>query len=108
MKEKLLKWYATGEKGLSSENMAATVLGLPSRLYHPCDPADLNRCIKLVDAVPEIKTKFPEIAKLSPQWKEVINNWEKLREMFISEVGFDWQNHKSAGKTYEFMKQLGL
>jgi sigma54-dependent transcription regulator len=105
----ILDWYVSGEKGISSETMAATALGKKHGLgYAPSDPADLNRCIKLVDTAPEVKDAFPKIAALSEQWKAVIDNWDKLREMFIAEVGYDWSKKQSAPKTYKEMKGIGL
>ena len=108
-KTTILDWYVSGEKGISSETMAATALGKKhDRGYPPLDPADLNRCIKLVDTAPEVKEAFPKIAALSKQWKAVIDNWDRLREMFIAEVGYDWSKKKSAPKTYNEMKRIGL
>lgn len=105
----ILDWYATGEKGISSETMASCAIGRKyHRPCHPLDPSDLNRCIKLVDTAPEVKLAFPDIAKLSPEWKTVIDHWDELREMFIAEVGYDWSRCSSAEKTYYRMKELGL
>ena len=105
----LIDWYVSGEKGISSETMAATALGKKhDRGDAPADPADLNRCIKLVDTAPEVKKAFPKIAALSEQWKAVIDNWDKLREMFIAEVGYDWNKKKRAPETYKEMKRIGL
>ena len=58
LRGKILRWMATGETGISSKKMAFTAVGeeyeknYPS---HPHDPADFNRCLMLLDAVPEIR-----------------------------------------------------
>lgn len=108
MTENIIKWMFNGKKGISSETMAATAMGhVHSEGCHPSDPSDLNRCILLVEAAPEVKDAFPKIAALSKTWAAVIEHWDELREMFISEVGYDWSNSKLARKTYDRMKQLG-
>lgn len=109
MPTNLLTWYATGEKGISSEAMAAVAAGQkPKREFsnYPHDPADLNRCIKLVDTAPEVKEVFADIAALSPQWEAIIANWDDLRKSFIDEVGYDWEKAKKAPLTYNKMQFL--
>lgn len=112
LKEQILKWFCDGEKGLSSKAMARCAVGNEpiSRddRFTPLDPDDLNRCIKLVHACPDIKSRFPAIATLSDKWRVVIERWDLLEETFISEVGYDWCNAKSAPKTYDLMHKLGL
>ena len=106
MSEKILDWYVSGEKGISSKCMAATALGKKAEHGYPHDPADLNRCIKLVDAAPEVKDAFPAIAALSPQWAAIIANWDDLRTSFIDEVGYDWSKGQRAPITYKKMQVL--
>lgn len=109
MHRDILAWFANGETGLSSKAMASAAAGIdPTSKSHPCDPADLNRCIKLVDRVPAVRDQFAAIALMSPQWKAVTDNWDLLRETFVREVGKDWSRSKYARKTYEMMKGLGL
>src|SRR4051794_33065117 len=109
MTDNITRWLVEGERGLSSETMAAVALGLaPKRPSFPLDPSDLNRCIKLVDAAPEVKRAFPRIAALSPQWVAVIGNWDLLRTSFVDEAGYDWSKARSAPETYKLMKNLGI
>lgn len=108
LKTKILRWLSEGEVGLSSKAMAFTSLGMKANYDHPLDPSDFNRCLKLVKYIPEIKNHFPDISKLSKEWKAVIDNWDKIEKSFIDEVGFDWCKAISAPKTYELMKNLGL
>lgn len=106
--ENIINWYVSGERGISSETMAATALGKkPDWSGYPLDPADLNRCIKLVDSAPEVKEAFHAIASLSPEWAAIIENWDELRQMFIDEVGYNWKNRKTRAKrTYDRMQEL--
>lgn len=105
--DNILNWYVNGERGISSETMAAVALGKTmNRPGYPHDPADLNRCIKLVDAAPEVKEAFPVIAALSPMWATIIANWDDLRNSFIEEVGYDWSTAQKAPLTYNKMDVL--
>lgn len=111
MKDKILRWLASGQTGLSSKTMAFTALRIPQDktwgVRHPLDPDDFNRCLMLVVQVPEIKDYFNEIAGLSASWKSIIENWDKIEKCFIDEVGFDWRKGRRAPKTYDLMKQIG-
>lgn len=109
MERKILEWLANGRTGCSSKVMAFASIGIEHQdsPFHPSDPADLNRCLLLVEMVPEIKSKFPEIAKISDEWAQVISHWDELEAMFIKEVGRDWSQGREAPLTYRFMKKLG-
>lgn len=102
------RWFAEGEVGASSQFMAAVALGAKGDGSYPLDPADLNRCLKLVKAVPAIRRDFPKIRARSKKWRAVIDHWDELKKMFVAEVGWDWSKAKSAPKTYDRMKALGL
>lgn len=104
--KKIGAWLINGETGLSSKAMAAVALGVGSDGSHPYDPDDLNRCLKLIDKIPEIKLHFDEIAQLSNTWRLMIAKWDELESLFISEVGFDWSKGDSAPKTYELMREI--
>jgi hypothetical protein len=107
IREKVLMWLATGEVGTSSQTMAFIAAGLPMKHpCHPLDPADFNRCLKVVREIPEIRNSFQKIAALSPEWKGVIDNWERIEKSFIDECGWDWSSHGVAEKTYELMDEI--
>ena len=103
------KWLADGETGLSSECMASVALGAnPRRVHHPLDPADLNRCLKLLRAAPGVRRAFPKIRRLSKPWRAAIDHWDELEALFVEEVGWDWEKRREARRTYDRMKELGL
>jgi hypothetical protein len=102
-------WAICGETGMSSKAMAAAALGLRRSYYaHPRDPSDLNRCIKLVKAVPAIREHFPKIAAISAQYTKLIENWDSLVALFHAECGENWSRSLSAPCTFNRMKELGL
>lgn len=102
----VLRWIATGRVGASSKAMAMAACDMPTDGAYPSDPADLNRCLLMLEAVPEARQQFAKVAAISRPWANFIENWEKLEAMFLEEVGLNWSKAQSAPRTYEFMKSL--
>lgn len=104
---KILSWFARGRTGMSSECMALTAAGIVvDRISYPHDPADFNRCLLLIDWVPEVKEHFGKVAALSPVWSALISRWDEINKTFIDEAGFNWNKSDSAPKTYALMKEI--
>jgi hypothetical protein len=106
-------WAVNGEHGISSKTMFNRLIyGLNVRpltnSYQgtPSDPDDFKRCYKLIQAVPQWKNRLGELKSLSPVWSKLVDNWDKLTEMYEQNVREDWKNYKKVGM-YEFMKSLG-
>lgn len=77
------EWFSTGEKP------------------YPHDPADLDRCRKLLLAVPAMAAHVAEMASYGPVWKAYIENWDELIKMLESELPTG-----SAPRTYDWMQKL--
>ena len=107
MKDKILEWFATGRVGASSKAMACAAAGLPGDKSHPYDPDDLNRCLLLLEAVPEIRDCMDKVAEISGTWAKLVTRWDEVEKCFLDEVGLNWCKANSASKTYELMKQIG-
>lgn len=106
-------WAINGEQGMSSKTMfnkLASSIGVRKlKNDYPCtpsDPDDFKRCYKLLQAVPQWKLRLNELKTLSPVWANLVDNWDKLTEMFEQNQREDWKNYKKVGM-YEFMKSLG-
>lgn len=107
LQKKVLKWsFESDDVGMSSKAMAAASTGHAGGKSHPWDPSDLNRCIKLLHEVPEVRENLEKVAQLSKSWKKLIERWDELEKCFIDEVGYDWKHEKSATKTYKLMKEI--
>jgi hypothetical protein len=113
----LVNWFANGEVGLSSKAIVYHLLGLPEAkssdfidFGHPSDPADLRRCLLLLEAVPSLKDDLHKMSAVSPVWDIYIKNWSKMIELFEEEVpDWDWPDtgkSRSAPRTYDFMRYL--
>ena len=112
--EALAAWLRHGERGLSSNCMVDHLLGLPLLegfwgMPHPHDPADLRRCLLLLEAVPEVRDRFPEMRTASPEWARLVERWGELVALFKTEAGpggrwreLEW----SAPRTYRLMCEI--
>lgn len=105
-REKALWWLTNGFVGMSSKTMCNFFLGNKDfKINYPHDPDDFSRCYKLLETVPEWKSRIPELGVLSPQWKNLSENWDKLTEMYERNQREDWKNYKEVGM-FEFMQKL--
>lgn len=101
-------WLVNGERGMSSETMFYYFTGRRIGRYEttPSDPDDFKRCYKLLQAVPQWKNELEKLRKGGDVWSKLVDNWDKLTEMYEQNVREDWKNYKKIGM-YEFMKSLG-
>ena len=109
--EQVLDWFANGERGLSSEAMALylTHRKMPRSAWHyPSDPDDLQRCVKLLHAVPWMREVLHELRELGPVWSAYVHHWHELEATLIEESGGDihTEKHYAAPKTYKLMTRL--
>lgn len=99
----IMEWVANGETGASSCTIAYTVLDVPfDRTRHPLDPADLRRCVELLDQIPEIRKHMDKLRDVSPIWNDLIDNWNDLETMLKIEM----KTGNNAPGTYELMKKI--
>ena len=106
--QKILHWFANGRVGSSSKAMALAAAGLQSNDFtHPYDPADFNRCLLLLEQVPEIRERLDRVAAISDTWAALIARWDEVEKCFVEEVGRNWCKANSAPKTYALMKDIG-
>ena len=107
----LLEWLHNGERGISSNTMVEQLAGLPCRQHkwfssHPRDPADFARCIRLLDAVPELRERLGEMAAVSPEWAALVREWGQLEALFAEECPRWRQGWRSAPRLYARMQEL--
>ena len=102
-------WLAIGERGISSNAIALTTLDLyPTGhdAWWPLDPADLRRCLLLLEAVPEAREEgLVVLAKRCPKWAALVKIWDRLSETLRSEIGENLPPRGSAPGTYALMQE---
>ena len=105
-----VRWPASGARGISSETMFTVLTGVDALAGehggHPHDPEDLDRCLKLLAAVPELRPLLPKMAGCSPQWAALIEHWDEIEHSHLDEVGLGWTKASSAPMTYALMRQV--
>ena len=110
VEQRAKKWIIDGRVGSSSKAIYRHMLvgGESKGASHsyPHDPDDLNRCLLLLELIPEWKPRMLEMACYGTAWAGLGCRWEELSETFLNEAGIDWCKAKSAPKTYALMKQL--
>lgn len=79
LRAKVLDWLFTGEVGLSSERIARHMLGYQGEPYsYPYDQWDFGRCVKLLNAIPELRERLSEMAAVSSQWAGLVAQWDEI------------------------------
>jgi len=112
IKTKILQWFATGERGISSEAIAYQMAGIKNGRkwnIHPSDPDDFKRCLKLVNLIPEIRLRLDEMRQVSAEWNALVENWKAVEDCFMGEVAewlTDEYSPKGASKTYKLMDEI--
>jgi len=102
----LAAWFASDDTGMSSEGMACHMSGTPLRdaWCAPSDPADLGRCLRLLERFPEWKQRVSEMAAYGGEWAALVPHWDEVSKLMADEVGIDWSKGRSAPITYAAMK----
>lgn len=103
--QRAIWWWNKGQRGASSETMWFCFRGQITRREHPYDPDDFSRCYKLLKAIPEWKNELHKLKEISDVWGKLVDNWDKLTEMYEDNERQQWKNYKKIGM-YEFMQTL--
>jgi hypothetical protein len=107
--ERVNGWIVGGDVGQSSKTIWAAMLGIDlgeDGANHPHDPADLGRCLRLLELMPEWTPRLPELAALDPCWHALVEHWNDLSSSMEDEVGIAWEKGKSAPATYALMRTV--
>lgn len=89
-KDRLLKWALMGANSIPDLTMAQAATGLtPAQLRTgyfaaPKSLGDFGRCYELMQAVPELRAEFPVIVNACPEFEPVLNAWDELAGLFVS------------------------
>lgn len=105
---RLVAWFASGDTGISSKALAVHMsVGAVRDGWgwgYPHDPADLGRCLRLLELFPEWKARVGEMATRSPGWAGLTARWDEIAKSMADEVGIDWSKGQKAPATYHLMQ----
>lgn len=86
----LTDWLGSDDVGMSSKFMASVLTGqFKAEFAIPYDPDDLGRCIRMIQAIPELKDSIHLMSSHGTMWTAVANNWERWCDMYQAER---WEN----------------
>lgn len=112
---RLMTWLICGNTGVSSKCLAATIMSYGEsaniKCYearqHPLDSSDFNRCVKLLNQVPELREHLPIMRSVSEYWEVLVDNWEGLETLLHNEIKESKRTASNQrGSTYARMKEL--
>lgn len=107
--ERASAWMLNGRVGMSARTIYGHMMGIDSERHsYPHDPDDLNRCLLLLELIPEWRSRMQEMAVYGKQWAGLAKNWSEITGCFFNEVGLDWCHgkRKRATETYALMKKV--
>jgi hypothetical protein len=87
-----LAWLTGPDTGISSKTIFSVLserYGSQARFSCPSvprDPSDFGRCHRLLEAMPEWRSRLPEVAAVHPEWGPLVREWDKLTEMYLEEL----------------------
>lgn len=85
---RLLRWFVSDNGGASSLTIASAFcdyswlqdfIVIPSIPY---DTGDFQRCLSLLELIPEWKDKLAKVSEKYPEWAPFVDNWERLTTLF--------------------------
>lgn len=104
--DRAIWWITNGRVGASSKTIWSCMMG--SSEYskdYPHDSADFGRCYALLQLIPEWRHELHRLKPLGRSWSNLVDNWDRLTEMYERNVSENWKNAKSIGM-YELIREL--
>jgi len=81
--KRMMQWVFSGT-GYASLTILSVMIGMDYDCAGvPCDIADFGRCVRLLRAMPEFRSRLPEVAKKYPRWLPFIERWDYLEELYM-------------------------
>jgi len=104
--DKINIWLKNGIRCVSSDAIITKITGLNLcktwEMQVPVNPSDFQRCLKLLIAVPDLKSCLYEMKEISPLWNQIVFHWNELKRLFYEEC-----KSGSCPKLYDRMRELG-
>lgn len=106
-KDAALAWLKYGDVGLSSEFMCKFLSGIAGAAPKPVAPGDYDdfqRCEKMLDWLPHLRSKIDDLAQFEC-YKVLVRHWDELSQMHRSfQSNKDkWPTKEQSRKFHELM-----
>ena len=74
----LATWALGRSTGASAKCIARHMLGQKTEGDYPHDGGDFGRCEALLDAVPGLRERLPEMASVNRYWAALVPRWHEI------------------------------
>lgn len=102
----VFKWMAGNDTGMSSKAIALHMTTGDCDGSYPFDPADLGRCLRLLERFPDWKPRIVEMSVYGAVWSAYTERWSEIAKCMADEVGIDWSKGRKAIQTYDLMQEI--
>jgi hypothetical protein len=76
-------WMESDDTGLSSRYLAISLSGrCAPQLAWPHDSADFGRCVRMLDAVPELRGRLDLLEHAPEPWPKLWARWEEAEALY--------------------------
>ena len=81
-----LTWALGENTSASSRAFCSALVGISATGGSiPHDAASFGRCVELLIACPELRTRFEVVADASPRWAPIIGAWDELERLYLDD-----------------------
>lgn len=96
--ERAMAWMMGRDTGTSSKAIMSKMFGgAPPWDTYPSDSADLGRCLRLLIAIPEWRSRIGEMSDVGHVWTALIARWGDLEATYLE----DEANREMPGYTFK-------
>ncbi len=105
MKDEIIDFLTGPHVGMSSKAICKQSASktLIKGASYPRDPADFNRCQICLD---QTDIDIEIMRGVSKEWTNLVDSWNRIKNCFIEEAGYNWNKQRSAPNTYDLMKKI--
>ena len=75
----LATWALGRSTGASATCIARHMMGLDTDGSYPHDGGDFGRCEMLMEMVPGIRERLPEMAEVNTYWSRLVPRWDEIK-----------------------------
>lgn len=85
-----IDWLAVGDRGAAANALFSRLTGIAAngeqgKTTHPCNVQEFKQCQLLLDACPELESRFMLAKSISPVWAELVASWKLILGMLEDE-----------------------
>lgn len=101
----LTRWHQSGDTGVSSKAIARALAGehLDAFPRPPQDPADVGRCVRLLDLAAENgedwRARLDEVGARVPAWRPLLPHWELIEASYLEQLAHETAHPRKRGQS---------